>query len=72
MKIFLSVIGSRGWSCGISRCARRFWTVIESLVDDLVAVEEGVAALLRVWLFVVFMVGIIRDLLFTPGVQRLW
>jgi hypothetical protein len=35
-----------------------FWTVIEALADGLVAVEEGVAALLRVWLFVVFVVGI--------------
>jgi hypothetical protein len=35
-----------------------FWTVIEALVDGLVAVED-IAALLRVWLFVVFLVGIV-------------
>jgi hypothetical protein len=35
-----------------------FWMVIEALVDGLVAVEEDVAALLRVWLFVVFVVCI--------------
>ena len=34
-----------------------FWTVIEALVDGLVAVEEVVAAFLRVWLFAVFVVG---------------
>ena len=34
-----------------------FWTVIEALIDGFVAVEEVVAALLRVWLFAVFVVG---------------
>ena len=34
-----------------------FWTVMEALVDGFVAVEVVAAALLRVWLFAVFVVG---------------
>jgi hypothetical protein len=35
-----------------------FWTVVETLIDGFVAVEEVVAAFLRVSLFAVLVVGI--------------